>query len=73
MKKNILIIPSWYPTAENRIQGTFFKEQANLFTKDYNVKVLYGTLNKVSLPRLLFNFIVNLFKAKGSKIIEKQL
>lgn len=43
---NILILPSWYPTKENPLSGSFFREQAlALFKKGHNVIVLNATLN----------------------------
>lgn len=41
MKKKILIIPSWYPTPDNRLRGSFFQEQAMLLSEKYDIKVLY--------------------------------
>ncbi len=32
---NVLIIPSWYPTADHPITGIFFKEQAKLLAKHH--------------------------------------
>lgn len=40
--KKILIIPSWYPTKDNSLIGTFFQEQSLLMTQQYDVKVLFG-------------------------------
>lgn len=43
IKQKILIIPSWYPSINNPIAGSFFKEQAALLAKDgYDIKVLFG-------------------------------
>ena len=43
MKKNILIIPSWYPNKENNLVGSFFQEQALLMSNSgFDVKILYG-------------------------------
>lgn len=42
MKKNIFIIPSWYPTENNKLSGIFFKEQAHAIANaqnDYNIIV----------------------------------
>lgn len=42
MNTKVLIIPSWYPTEENKILGIFFKEQAIALKKHgYEVTVLY--------------------------------
>ncbi|MCK0123651.1 glycosyltransferase [Gelidibacter sp. F2691] len=40
--KNILIIPSWYPTKEKEHLGIFFKEQAILMAENFNIHVLVG-------------------------------
>jgi|GEM_PF-180792 len=41
-RKKVLILPSWYPTADNPLIGTFFQEQSLLMTPEYDVKVLFG-------------------------------
>lgn len=41
MKKKILIIPSWYPTEERPLEGTFFQEQALAMKQLYDVKIFY--------------------------------
>lgn len=40
-KKKILILPSWYPTPDDEINGSFFQEQASLMTDEFDVKVLF--------------------------------
>jgi len=35
-KSTILMLPTWYPTKENPINGTFFREQALSMQKDFN-------------------------------------
>jgi glycosyltransferase involved in cell wall biosynthesis len=39
--KKILILPSWYPTPDDKINGSFFQEQAKILLNKYDVKVLY--------------------------------
>ena len=39
--KNILIIPSWYPRPDDKINGSFFQEQARLVNGHFDVKVLF--------------------------------
>ncbi len=39
-KRNVLVIPSWYPRPDDRINGSFFQEQARLLTDRFDVKVL---------------------------------
>ena len=42
---NILILPSWYPSEESDLTGSFFREQAMALQKrGHNVYVLNGTL-----------------------------
>ena len=40
-KKTILMIPSWYPTKENPINGSFFREQALAVKDNFDFKVLH--------------------------------
>lgn len=39
--KKILIIPSWYPRPDDKINGSFFQEQARLVSDQVDVKVLF--------------------------------
>ena len=39
-RKSILVTASWYPTKENPFAGSFFKEQCELLSRDYDVTVL---------------------------------
>jgi len=41
VKKNILIIPSWYPSPDDPTAGVFVKKHAIEIAKNYNVTVLY--------------------------------
>lgn len=47
-RPKILIIPSWYPTVQNPLAGSFFQEQAQLLSKNFNIKVLFGQPQEVS-------------------------
>lgn len=38
-KPTILMLPSWYPTKENPLNGVFFREQALAMQKDFNIIV----------------------------------
>jgi len=38
---NVLIIPSWYPRPDDKINGSFFQEQAKLVTDCFDVRVLF--------------------------------
>ncbi len=37
----ILVIPSWYPSSEDRINGSFFQEQAALLNDSCDIRVLF--------------------------------
>ena len=39
-RKRILVTASWYPTKENPFAGSFFKEQCELLSREYDVTVL---------------------------------
>ena len=39
-KPGLLILPSWYPRPDDKINGSFFQEQARLVSDHYDVKVL---------------------------------
>ncbi len=39
-RKRILVTTSWYPTKENPISGTFFKEQCELLSHEYDITVV---------------------------------
>lgn len=52
MKKNILFVPSWYPTKRKPINGIFFKQQAEALSNlDLNIKILY--VNIISIREIL--------------------
>ena len=55
MNKHILIIPSWYPTEQNKISGSFFREQAQaLIRHTHRVGVIYPQFRPLrKIKRLL--------------------
>ena len=55
---HILIIPSWYPVAQNRMQGIYFKEQAEAVGK-------YDTSNKVGVISAASLSIMQAFRRKN--------
>lgn len=59
IQRKILIISTWYPSIENPILGTFFREQAALFTDIFDIKVLCGK-KKTDITRLkkLYNTLI---------------
>lgn len=66
MKKNLLIIPSWYPTKENPALGSFFKEQAKLMSENFNVCVLVGEANIIGRKK----YLTGIFNRSKSKVVE---
>lgn len=40
--RRILVIPSWYPTKDNPVVGSFFQEQAGLLQQQFDVRILFG-------------------------------
>jgi glycosyltransferase involved in cell wall biosynthesis len=41
MRKKVLVIPSWYPSPQNELTGSFFREQAQLMNQEgFDVRVL---------------------------------
>lgn len=47
-KATILMIPSWWPTKENPINGTFFKEQMQFLLSDFDF-IIYHITSKTTL------------------------
>ena len=39
-RNKLLVLPSWYPRPDDKINGSFFQEQAKLVTDRFDVKVL---------------------------------
>lgn len=62
MKKcKVLVLPSWYPTPEQPSLGIFFKEQAQLLSEDFELKVLYGEPNLIGRKKFVTFFLSNTF------------
>lgn len=61
---NILVIPSWYPTPERPLHGSFFREQAKFLhgNKELEIKVLYGEKTSYSLFRWIWVYLISFFK-----------
>ncbi len=55
---HILIIPSWYPTKQNNINGIFFQEQAKTIAK-------YDNTNKVGVISATYTSIMSAFKTRS--------
>lgn len=56
-KKNILFIPSWYPTKTNPIGGSFFQEQSQALLSEFNIFVGYLEFRRLNIVKFLFHLI----------------
>lgn len=61
MKKKILIIPSWYPTPENKMIGVFFREQALIFHDDFDFFVVSISPFNVGFFKFLYYYFKHEF------------
>ncbi len=70
-KKRVVIIPSWYPTPENKQKGSYFLEQAHFLENDFDIKVLFVEL--ISFPSKKNFFprfsILNKISSKNSPLL----
>ena len=58
--RKILIIPSWYPTKESKLIGSFFEEQARfLCNHGFDIRVLYILQAKGKCPKHFFRNQLN--------------
>lgn len=51
MKKNLLIIPAWYPTKDNPVLGSFFREQAIMLSEHFKVTVVIPVFRTSTLKK----------------------
>lgn len=57
-KKNILLIPTWFPTEKNPHNGSFFREQAIVLSQEFNVSVLLIHFNSsLKIRNYSFSFV----------------
>ena len=70
-KKKILIIPSWYPNTDDPGLGTFFREQAALFTDKFDVRIMAGRLKRNISRRQKLQNSLRFILTKQVKVIEK--
>jgi len=54
--KKILIIPSWYPTPDDKV-GYFFQEQAQILQDKYEIRVLFVAQQNLSRRKNILKFI----------------
>lgn len=55
--KKILYIPSWYPSPNNKMKGSFFREQALLFLKDFNFFIVAIAPLKVGVLKFIYYYL----------------
>ena len=63
--KKILVIPSWYPTPQKPLRGSFFQEQANFLQgkEGLDLRVLYGENKSFTLFRWVWLFLKSFLKS----------
>ncbi|MFC2188313.1 glycosyltransferase family 4 protein [Fulvivirgaceae bacterium LMO-SS25] len=64
MKKNILILPSWYPTELKPNEGLYFYEQAKILSKNFDVKLIFGETVILSPRKFLVFVLRSVFSLK---------
>lgn len=57
MRMKILMIPSWYPTRENPISGSFFKEQAEVISEKFDICVAHVHISNCGILRYLYGYL----------------
>lgn len=67
MKPTILMLPSWYPTKENPLSGSFFKEQAEVLSEKYSFIILHTTSSNMKLLKYYTNKLFD--KRKSTTIL----
>jgi len=70
--KKILVIPSWYPSTDDPGLGTFFREQAALFTKDFDIRIMAGYQNLNISRREKLQNTLRFALTKQVKVSEKK-
>jgi len=62
---NILLIPTWFPTEDNKVQGIFVEQQAKIISEKHNVFVLFPhesgiikIFNRLKLSKLNHNMFI---------------
>ncbi len=64
MIRKILFVPSWYPIQESPAMGSFCKEQAELIKDQFDLRILYPTIQVISKKKTL----KRIFKPNGFNI-----
>lgn len=73
-EKHVLIIPSWYPVAENKIIGSFFKEQGEALSEiGVKVGVIYPEVRPISAVKVSLisknYFQVRIYEEQSLKVV----
>lgn len=58
MNRNILFMPSWYPTKENPISGSFFKEQAEILSSQNKIYLYIEKKDYCSILGFLIRILI---------------
>lgn len=61
MKKKILIIPSWYPTLDNKALGSFYREQALLLGEYFDFYVIAISPRKTNFFKFFYYYLARKF------------
>jgi len=61
---NVLVIPSWYPTRDDPLSGSFFREQALLLSEDVSVRVLFDIERYITFKRYLAETAADLMRRR---------
>lgn len=65
---DVLIIPSWYPTIDNKLNGIFFKEQAEALYREGG-----GEKYKVTIIYIEIYSLKQFFKLKGKTKLDRKI
>ena len=47
-QRRVLLLPSWYPTSDTPLHGTFMREQALLMSDEFDIRVLMSAARNLS-------------------------
>lgn len=64
MRKKIIMMPSWYPTKINPISGSFFKEQAEALSEQFDFCVIGISYSSYSLIKYAYKYIFHKLNSK---------
>ncbi len=72
--RTILFMPSWYPTKENPLSGSFFKEQAECLASSYSIVLLHYTKVYFTIKSMCYHMfrMLRMFTNRSSIILTKE-